>query len=38
LLKPGINLIPHPLLPREKGCKKKTINILSPSPSGEGLG
>jgi hypothetical protein len=29
-------LIPHPLLPQEKGSK--TIIFLFPSPAGEGLG
>jgi hypothetical protein len=32
-----IGLIPRPLLPWEKGCKKMIIN-KKPSPPGEGLG
>jgi len=33
-----IYLIPQPLLLKEKGCKIQYINILAPSPSGEGWG
>jgi len=30
-------LIPHPLLPGEKGCKNMIIRIINPSPKGEGF-
>jgi hypothetical protein len=32
-----VYLIPQPLLPGEKGSKKKIISVLSPSPLGESL-
>jgi hypothetical protein len=34
---PSMNLIPRPLLLKEKGSKNLIFSSLSPSPSGEGF-